>query len=212
MLTGSTSRVENSGYECLNNLWGDTTATSGQQCTYVDGGTSSGVKFRSTWTWVGAPNNVKSYIYCGRQFPKGRLISSIPSMKTAVTWSYSTLDLRANVAYDVFTAADANHANSGGDYELMIWLARLGGIYPIGKSVGSVALAGRSWDLWVGMNGQMQVYSFVAAEPVMTFSADVKLFFNYLQTSYKYPASTQNLIGRSFSPLRAIRGLTPGGM
>jgi hypothetical protein len=164
----------------------------------VDGSSSSGVKFRSTWTWQGAPDNVKSFIYCGRQFPKGRLISSIPSMQTSVSWSYSTQDLRANVAYDVFTATDPNHANSSGDYELMIWLARLGGVYPIGKSTGTVTVAGRSWDLWVGMNGQMRVYSFVAASPVTTFSAALKLFFNYLQTTQNYPASKQNLIGRPF--------------
>jgi xyloglucan-specific endo-beta-1,4-glucanase len=182
------------GYECLNNLWGDNAATSGQQCTYVDGSSSSGVKFRSTWTWQGAPDNVKSFIYCGRQFPKGRLISSIPSMQTSVSWSYSTQNLRANVAYDVFTATDPNHSNSSGDYELMIWLARLGGVYPIGKSTGTVTVAGRSWDLWVGMNGQMRVYSFVAASPVTTFSADLKLFFNHLQTTQNYPASKQNLI------------------
>lgn len=123
-------------------------------------------------------------------------------MQTSVSWSYSTQDLRANVAYDIFTAADPDHANSGGDYELMIWLARLGGIYPIGKSTGTVTVAGKSWDLWVGMNGQMQVYSFVAASPVTIFNADVKLFFNYLQTNQSFPASTQNLIGRLSSICR----------
>jgi len=194
----NTDKGLGSGYECLNNLWGDNTATSGQQCTYVDGSSGSGVKFHSTWTWQGSPNNVKSYIYCGRQFPKGRLISSITSMQTSVSWSYSTQDVRANVAYDVFTAADPNHANSGGDYELMIWLARLGDIYPIGKSTGTVTVAGKPWDLWVGMNGQMQVYSFVAPSPVTTFSADVKLFFNYLRTNQSFPANKQNLIGRLF--------------
>ncbi len=117
-------------------------------------------------------------------------------MQTSVSWRYSTQDLRANVAYDIFTAVDPNHANSGGDYELMIWLARIGDIYPIGKSTSTITVAGYSWDLWVGMNGQMQVYSFVATSPVSTFSADVKLFFNYLQANQSFPANKQNLIGR----------------
>jgi len=136
--------------------------------------------------------------------PKGQLISSIKSMQTSTSWSYSTQDVRANVAYDIFTAADANHNNSGGDYELMIWLARLGTIYPIGKSTGTVTVAGKQWDLWSGMNGQMQVYSFVAPTPYTSFSGDVKEFFNYLQTSQSYPASKQNLIGKSVLCLLTI--------
>ncbi|KJR89555.1 uncharacterized protein SPSK_06582 [Sporothrix schenckii 1099-18] len=194
MAWSSANEEPGSGYECLNNLWGDTAATSGQQCTYVDGSSSNSVSFHTTWTWQGAPNNVKSYAYCGKIAPKGKLISAISSMQTSVSWTYTTEDLRANVAYDIFTAADPNHDRSSGDYELMIWLARLGGIYPIGKSTGTVTVAGKQWDLWVGMNGQMQVYSFVAASPVRSFSADVKQFFNHLQTSQNYPASKQNLI------------------
>ncbi|KAK3331408.1 glycoside hydrolase family 12 protein [Apodospora peruviana] len=183
------------GYEVLNNLWGKDAATSGSQCTYVDGYSSqNGVQLRSTWTWNGGPNNVKSYIYAGRQVTKGLKIASIKSMPTALNWDYSTENVRANVAYDVFTATDPNHANSGGDYELMIWLARLGNVYPIGQSTGQVTVAGRTWDLWVGYNGAMRVYSFVAASPVRQFSADVKDFFNYLVTAQNYPAAQQNLI------------------
>src|SRR3569833_2429887 len=100
--------------------------------------------------------------------PKGRIIRSITSMQTSVSWSYSTQDVRANVAYDVFTAADPNHANSGGDYELKIWLARLGDIYPIGKSTGTVTVAGKPWDLWVGMNDQKQNKNNKTPSPVTT--------------------------------------------
>jgi len=191
------------GYECLNNLWGDQAATSGSQCTYVDGSSSSGVKWRTTWTWQGGPNNVKSYAYCGKILPKGRTISSVSSMKTSTTWSYNTTNIRANVAYDVFTAVDPNHANSGGDYELMVWLARIGDIYPIGKSTTQVTLAGHTWDLWIGMNGQMKVYSFVAPSPITSFSADLKDFYNYLEKNQSFPSKNQNLIGR-WSPESAM--------
>jgi xyloglucan-specific endo-beta-1,4-glucanase len=109
------------GYEILNNLWGRDAATSGSQCTYVDGSSSNGVAFRTTWTWQGGENNVKSYVYAGKQVAKGRKISTISSMQTSVSWSYNTQNIRANVAYDIFTAADPNHINSSGDYELMIW-------------------------------------------------------------------------------------------
>jgi hypothetical protein len=68
-------------------------------------------------------------------------------------------------------------------------------VQPIGSSQGSVNVAGRTWDLWVGYNGAMKVFSFVAPSPVNSFSANVKDFFNYLQNSQGYPASNQNLIG-----------------
>jgi xyloglucan-specific endo-beta-1,4-glucanase len=108
------------GYEVLNNLWGRDAASSGSQCTYVDGA-SGGVQWHSTWTWVGAPNNVKSYVYAGRQVAKGRTIASIGSMQTTAVWKYDNYNVRANVAYDIFTAADPNHVNSSGDFEVMIW-------------------------------------------------------------------------------------------
>jgi len=109
------------GYEMNNNNWGRDAATSGSQCTYVDGSSGNGIQWHTTWTWSGGENNVKSYPYSGKLVTKGRKIASIGSMQTSVTWSYSTTNIRANVAYDIFTAADPNHVNSSGDYELMIW-------------------------------------------------------------------------------------------
>ncbi|AEO68296.1 c396e94d-c968-42cc-96f7-73d53db5c633 [Thermothielavioides terrestris] len=182
------------GYEVNNNLWGESAATSGSQCTYVDGSSSGGVQWHTTWTWNGGDNNVKSFAYSGRQITKGQKISSISSIQTSVSWSYSNTNIRADVAYDIFTAADPNHSTSSGDYELMIWLAKYGSISPIGSSVGTVNVGGRSWDLWVGYNGAMKVFSFVAPSPVTSFSANVKDFFNYLQNNQGFPASSQNLL------------------
>jgi xyloglucan-specific endo-beta-1,4-glucanase len=75
-------------------------------------------------------------------------------------------------------------------------LARYGNVYPIGSSVGTVNVAGRTWELWVGYNGSMKVFSFIAPSPLNSFSANVKDFFNYLQNSQGYPASSQHLIGK----------------
>jgi xyloglucan-specific endo-beta-1,4-glucanase len=109
------------GYEINNNNWGRGSASSGSQCTYVDGSSGSGVRWHTTWQWQGGENNVKSYANSGKQFARGLKISSLSNMQTSVSWSYSNTNIRANVAYDVFTAADPNHATSSGDYELMIW-------------------------------------------------------------------------------------------
>ena len=109
------------GYEANNNLWGKGSASSGQQCMYIDGSSGNSVAWHTTWNWDGGKDNVKSYVYTGKQVAKGKKISSISSMQTSVSWSYNTNNVRCNVAYDIFTAADPNHSTSSGDYELMIW-------------------------------------------------------------------------------------------
>jgi xyloglucan-specific endo-beta-1,4-glucanase len=114
-LCGLYAYWSNDNYELLNNLWGKDTATSGSQCTYLDGTAGGGIQWSSTWTWNGSPDSVKSYPYAGRKVAKGRKISDVTRMPTAVTWKYDRTDIRANVAYDVFTAADPNHVNSSGD-------------------------------------------------------------------------------------------------
>ncbi|KAF2866417.1 concanavalin A-like lectin/glucanase domain-containing protein [Massariosphaeria phaeospora] len=188
------------GYEVLNNLWGKDAATSGSQCTYYEGTVGTGIRWSSTWAWQGGPDNVKSYVYAGLILTKGNTVARVKSMPTQIDWAYNTTGgVRANVAYDVFTAEDPAHANSGGDYELMIWLARLGGVWPISQSgapIATVTLANTSFDLYFGYNGAMKVYSFVRAgsRDVTSFSADVKLFFNYLEKNQGFPAASQNLI------------------
>ncbi|KAK3293885.1 concanavalin A-like lectin/glucanase domain-containing protein [Chaetomium fimeti] len=182
------------GYEVNNNNWGRDAATGGSQCTYVDNSSGSGVSWHATWQWSGGEDNVKSYPYGGKQVARGQKISAISTMETSVSWSYSDTNIRANVAYDVFTAADPDHVNSSGDHELMIWLGRFGNVYPIGSSTGTVNVAGRTWELFVGYNGAMKVYSYVAASPINSYSANVKEFFNHMESAQGFPASEQHLI------------------
>ncbi|KZL81565.1 glycosyl hydrolase family 12 [Colletotrichum incanum] len=188
------------GYDLLNNLWGKDDADSGSQCTYYYGPASGGgLSWGTTWTWNGAPNNVKSYSYSNRQFTRP-LLSNIKGLPTTAQWSYSKSDIRANVAYDFFTHPDSNHPNYNGEYEVMIWLNRYGGIWPItesttGTPIAQVQLAGYTWDLYFGYNGEMKVYSFLAASgPIYNFSADVMVFFNFLASKYAFPLSNQYLL------------------
>jgi xyloglucan-specific endo-beta-1,4-glucanase len=71
-------------------------------------------------------------------------------------------------------------------------------VWPIGTKVTTVNIAGFNWDLFVGPNGSMKVFSFIPADGSwkLSFNADVKLFFNYLAQYQGYPASQQNLIGK----------------
>ncbi|KAK2754428.1 hypothetical protein FQN54_007072 [Arachnomyces sp. PD_36] len=183
---------EGGSYIVANNLWGMDAGT-GSQCTSVQSIDDSGVSWSTTWNWSGGDDNVKSYSNSGAIITP-TLISDIGKLSTSVEWTYDNEDIRANVAYDLFTAADANHVTSSGDYELMIWLARFGEIYPIGSSIGSVNVAGADWELYNGMNGDMEVFSFIAPSTTNSFSADVKEFFNYLADSQGFPIDSQHLL------------------
>lgn len=94
-----------------------------------------------------------------------------------------------NVAYDLFTSSSTG---GSAEYEIMIWLAAIGGAGPI-SSTGSViatpTLAGVTWNLYKGVNGQMTVFSFVAPSQVASFSGDLKAFTNYLTSSQGLPSS-----------------------
>jgi xyloglucan-specific endo-beta-1,4-glucanase len=148
------------------------------------------------WSWDGAPNNVKSYPYSGRDLEHGgkkKLVSNIASIWTKAEWDYRGDNIRANVAYDLFTAKDRGRDNSGGDYELMIWLGNYGGVHPIGSSKGHSTINGLSWELYVGMNGDMKVFSFVAAEHVKGFEGDLRPFFAHMTEKHGFPAHEQHL-------------------
>lgn len=185
------------GYNFNNNAWGQSAGT-GSQCTHVDQLLNPGVAWHTEWTWSGGDNNVKSYPYSGRELSSKKLVSDIGSMATKAEWRYLGDNIRADIAYDLFTAADPNHDTSSGDYELMVWLGRRGGVQPIGSSTGTVNVAGSNWDLWVGYNGPMKVFSFVAVNEIATFEADLKSFFTHITNAQGFPASQQHLITVQF--------------
>jgi xyloglucan-specific endo-beta-1,4-glucanase len=86
----------------------------------------------------------------------------------------------SNVAFDLFTSSSAT---GSAEYEVMIWLGAFGGAGPIsstGSPIATVTLAGRSWSLYNGLNGSMNVFSFVAASNVQSFSGDLTEFTEYL--------------------------------
>ena len=104
-------------------------------------------------------------------------------------YSYTGSNIVADVSYDMFTSSTATGSN---EYEIMIWLAALGGAGPIsatGSPIATPTIAGTTWNLSYGLNGATKVFSFVAQSEVMHFSADLKLFFNYLATYQDFTAS-----------------------
>lgn len=92
--------------------------------------------------------------------------------------------MTANVAFDLFLSSTAS---GSAEYEIMLWLAALGGAGPIsstGSPIASVNIAGVSWDLYNGMNGNMNVFSFVAGSRTESFDAELVEFLDYLETEH----------------------------
>ncbi|KAK5116408.1 hypothetical protein LTR62_007955 [Meristemomyces frigidus] len=183
---GQYDSIQTGAYTIYNDLWGESGATSGQGCFGVDSLSGSTIKWHSTWTWVGG-NGVKSYPNVVVKEPTVKQLSAIKTMPSTWTWSYTGSNLVADVAYDMFTSSTATGANQ---YEIMVWLAAIGGAGPISSSYGSngkpVAIAtatigGHSFNLYKGPNGSTTVYSFLPASgQIANFSGDVKLFLAYL--------------------------------
>ncbi|RFU76588.1 glycoside hydrolase family 12 [Trichoderma arundinaceum] len=184
------------GFSLSNNLWGRN-AGSGFGCiTQVS--LSPAAAWHADWQWSGGQNNVKGYPNVQINIPTKRLVSSIGSLPTTANWNYTGSNIRANVAYDLFTASNPNHVTYSGDYELMIWLGKYGDISPIGSSQGTFTINGQSWQLYYGFNGAMQVYSFVAPSNTTSWSGDVKNIFNWLRDNRGYPASSQYVLSYQF--------------
>ncbi|EGZ25668.1 putative glycoside hydrolase family 12 protein, partial [Phytophthora sojae] len=167
-------------YIIYNNLWGESYATSGSQCTGLDSSSGSTVAWHTNWTWTGASSNVKSFANAALQFDAVQL-SSVSSIPTTMEYSleYSG-NIAADVSYDLFTASTSTGDN---EFEIMIWLAALGGAGPIsstGSAVATTTIADTSFSLYTGANGDTTVYSFVASDTVKSFSGDLMDFFTYL--------------------------------
>ncbi|KAL4785364.1 concanavalin A-like lectin/glucanase domain-containing protein [Aspergillus varians] len=186
---GQYDTVTKGDFILYNNLWGRDDADSGEQCTGLDSASGNNIAWHTSWSWSGGKYNVKSFANAAYQFTATKL-SSLSSIPTTWEWEYTTgSDMVADVAYDIFTSSSAE---GDSEYEIMIWLAALGGAGPIsstGSSIASVKLGGVSWNLWYGLNGNMKVYSFVASSTTQSFSADIIDFVNYLVDSEGLPSS-----------------------
>lgn len=80
--------VTTGSYIVYNDLWGESSATSGSQCTTVNGVTNSILSWSTSWTWAGGSSNVKSYANAALVFTP-RTLSDISSL-TAV-WKYTSV-------------------------------------------------------------------------------------------------------------------------
>ncbi|KAF2466332.1 endoglucanase A precursor [Lindgomyces ingoldianus] len=180
-MCGQWDSLATGSYTLYQDLWGMSSGT-GSQCSGIDSLSGSTLKWHTKWSWSGGSGQVKSYANVVTTISQ-KALSSISSLPTTWSWSYTGTSVIANVAYDLFTSSTAS---GSAQYEIMIWLAALGGAGPIsstGSPVATVTLAGVSFKLYSGMNGSMKVFSFVASSQATNFSGDLMAFVNYLSTN-----------------------------
>ncbi|KAF9876611.1 hypothetical protein CkaCkLH20_06019 [Colletotrichum karsti] len=170
------------GYTVYHNNWGAAQATSGKQCTTFTSLSGSSVSWSTSWTWAGGQGQVKSYSNVALE-KINKPLSSIKSIPSKWSWSYTGSNLVADVAYDLWLAPSVGANNK---YEIMIWLGSYGGAGPIsstGSKIASPKVAGTTWSLFKGPNGDTTVFSFVAPSNIASFNGDLKGFFDYLVSS-----------------------------
>jgi hypothetical protein len=162
-------------YTIMNNRWG----TSATHCINVTTNGFQIIQQDGTGNLSGAPVSYPAiYIGChyGNCSPNTNLpmqISQISSAQTSVSLSFPSSGTY-DAAYDIWLNADTN-VSGVQDTEIMIWLHWQGSIQPIGSRTGSINLAGRNWEVWVGNNGQNNVVSYRSSN-ITSFNTDVKPF------------------------------------
>ncbi|KAI0154404.1 family 12 glycosyl hydrolase [Xylariaceae sp. FL1272] len=178
---GQWDSTTSGSYILYNDLWGMSSGT-GSQCTTLTSVSGNTISWSTSWSWSGGSSSVKSFanaVYQGG----AKQISAISTIPTTWKYTYTGSSLVANVAYDLFTSSTSSGSS---EYEIMVWLAALGGAGPIsstGSPIATTTIAGVSWNLYYGLNGSMKVYSFVASSQVTSFSGDLKLFLTYLSSN-----------------------------
>jgi xyloglucan-specific endo-beta-1,4-glucanase len=185
----SWDEIPSGSYTIYQNLWGEDDATSGSQCLTLTSVSSGSVEWSTSWTWAGGSYNVKSYDCVALTLSKGVKLSTISSIPTTWDWSISGTSIVADVSYDMMTAASASGAN---EFEIMIWLAAIGGAGPIsstGSAIATTTISGHTFKLYKGPNKDTTVYSFVAESEIKSFSGDLKPFFTYLIDNEGFPSS-----------------------
>ncbi|OTB05584.1 glycoside hydrolase family 12 protein [Hypoxylon sp. CI-4A] len=186
-ICGQWDSVEVGPYTVYQDLWGMDSGT-GSQCTTIGSLNDNTLSWSTSWSWSGGPGSVKSFANTVTEITVSQL-SSVKAIPSTWKWSYAGQDIIANVAYDLFTSS-----SSGGsaEYEVMIWLAALGGAGPIsstGSPIASPTISGTTWKLYDGYNGDMHVFSFVASSEVASFTGDLVDFITYLTSSQGMPSS-----------------------
>jgi chitodextrinase len=176
---GSTT-VQGGRYIVQNNLWGAETA----QCIDVNqNGGFTVTQADHNKATNGAPASYPSiyagchYAACttGSGLPMRANASGFTSLRSNVSMSYpsgGTWDAAYDVWFDPTARTDGQNTGA----EIMIWLNKQGSIQPVGSPVGTVNLAGGTWQVWFGNIG-WNVISYVRTSPTNSLDFAIDTFF-----------------------------------
>ena len=192
---GST-RIQGGRYIVQNNQWG---ADVGQCVDVTESGfaVTGGSHNQGT---NGAPGAYPS-IFRGCHYDNCTTDSGLPARYTSVGSLPSTAQVTTpstgswNVAYDLWLDPTPRTGGQNTGAEIMIWVDRNGPPQPVGSQVGTVTLAGATWDVWYGNIG-WNVVSYVRQQGSDSFDGDLRGFIDdaasrgHVQTSW-YLTSVQ---------------------
>ena len=78
-------------YTVYQDLWGESAATSGSQCTTVNSLSGTTLAWSTSWTWAGGSSSVKSYANVVVTETTEKQISAITSIPSTWEWRQVTL-------------------------------------------------------------------------------------------------------------------------
>ena len=195
---GSTA-IAGGKYIVQNNVWGDSTT----QCINV---TNTGFAVTSAVHNLpqnGAPGAYPS-VYAGCHYANCSSGSGLPlpvsdsrfgTIATSVSMSYPNNGSVYDASYDIWFDPTARTDGQNTGAELMVWLNHTGSVHAAGSQVGTVSIAGATWDVWFGNFG-WNIVSYVRQSPVSSINFNVASFYRdmvnrgYAQNSW-YITSVQ---------------------
>lgn len=151
-LTGSTQTVAcaNNTYIVQNNIWGASTA----QTISVDNSTGNFTVTLSNHnnSTSGSPASYPS-IYKGSHWGMATSNSGMPIQVSNISnlnsnWNITMGSGSYNCAYDIWFNTSSSTSGQPNGAELMIWINHQGPPQPAGSKVGTVSIAGATWDVW----------------------------------------------------------------
>jgi hypothetical protein len=173
--------IQSNTLRVQNNVWGADTP----QC--IDVNQSGGFTVTQAGhnnATNGAPAAYPS-IYAGCHWSECTAGSELPMQASAPGFDQIETSLSVsypaggtwNAAYDLWFDPTPRTDGQNTGAEMMIWLNRQGSVQPIGSPVGTVNLAGATWQVWFGSAG-WNVISYLRTSPATSIDFAVDTFYS----------------------------------
>jgi cellulose 1,4-beta-cellobiosidase len=192
-LTGATAtcNINGKAYVVQNNVWGASTA----QTISVNDQTGAFTVTRSDHnnSTSGSPAAYPS-IFKGTHWGDATTNSGMPIMVGNIgsvnsSWSITTASGSYNCAYDIWFNTTSSTTGQPNGAEVMIWINHSGPPQPAGSKVGTVTIAGATWDVWFSQMSWKYI-AYVRTSVTTSVNMDLKPFIQdcvsrgYIQTGW----------------------------